>query len=157
MLRVEGVPEPVGGEDVHAAVSNERGRCRHRVEDALHARPHPLRCRAATPSRRRVPYTCEVEKLCSLGLGELKRTSERFQNGLRSARHIAALEARVVIDADPGEERDFLPAEPWNTPLTAEGPQTRLLRRDLGSPGGQELADLVPRVHRTRVTPRRSG
>jgi len=67
-----------------------------------------------------VRSTCEVEEVCSLGLVELKRTSERFQNGLRSARHIAALEARVVIDADPGEERDFLPAEPWNTPLTAE-------------------------------------
>jgi hypothetical protein len=156
MLRVEGAPEPVGGEDVHAPVSHEGRRGGHRVEDALHARPHPLLRWAATRPSRRVRCTCEVEEVGSLGLVELKRTGQRFQNALRNATRVAALEARVVVDADPGEERHFLSAEARNTPVITVRAQARLLRRDLGSPGGQELADLVSGVHKTRVTPLRS-
>ena len=60
---------------------------------------------------------------------------------------VAALEARVVVDADPGEQRDLLAAEPRHAPRAAVRAQPRLLRRDLRAPGGQELANLVPRVH----------
>ncbi len=63
---------------------------------------------------------------------------------------ITALEARVVVDADPGEEGDLLPAKPWNAPLVAVPGQTRLLRCNHGSPGGQELADLIPGVSSAR-------
>src|SRR5439155_10077983 len=135
------------GEDVQSPVSHEGRRGGHRVEDALHARPHPLLRRAATSPRRRVRCTCEVEEVCSLGLVELKRTGKRLQNALRNATRVAALEARVVVDAHPGEERHFLPAKPRNTPVVTVGAQTRLLRRELGPPGGQELADLVPGIH----------
>ena len=91
----------------------------------------------------------------SLGLVELKRSGQPFQNALRNAACVTALEAGVVVDADAGEERNFLSAEARHTPVIAVRAQARLLRRDLGSPGGQELADLVSRVHKTRVTPLR--
>ena len=80
----------------------------------------------------------------SLGLVELKRTGKRLQNALRNATRVAALEARVVVDADPGEERNFLSAEARNTPVITVRAQARLLRRDAGAPRGQlEAGDLV--------------
>src|SRR6266540_2706076 len=153
MLRVEGTTESVGGEDVHASVAHKPGRSRDRVEHALHAGPNPLPRRPTTCSGHRVRTAREVKEVRALGLVELERTSKCLQNGLRNAARVAALEARVIVDADPREERDLLPAEPWNPPLVAVPRQARLLGRDLGSPGGQKLADLVPVVHRTRVAP----
>jgi hypothetical protein len=95
----------------------------------------------------------EVKEVRALGLIELKRTSKRLQDALRRAGRVAALKAAVIVDANPGEERDLLPAEARNPPVVAVSRQARLLERDLGSPGGQKLADLVPIVHRTRVAP----
>ena len=91
MLRVEGAAEAVGGEDVHAPVSDERRRRRHRVKDALHAWPHPLRRRAATLSRRRMRSAREVEKVRPLGLVELKCSRERLEDALRDAGRAAPL------------------------------------------------------------------
>ncbi len=98
--------------------------------------------------------TREVKEVRALGLVELKRTSKRLQDALRDSARISALEAGVVVDADPGEEGDLFPAEPRNPPVLAVPRQARLLGRDLGPSGGQKLADLASRVHRTRVTPR---
>ena len=91
-----------------------------------------------------------------LGLVELQRAGERLENALRDAACVAALEAGVVVDADPGEERDLLAAQAGNAPVATVRAQARLLRCDLRPPRGQELADLVPRVHEPRVTPRRA-
>jgi hypothetical protein len=153
VLRVEGAAEAVGGEKVHAPVAHERRRSRDRVEHALHAGPNPLFRRPTTCSRHRVRATREIEEVRSLGLVELKRTRDRLEDALGDSSRAAPLEAGVVVDADPGEERDLLPAEPRDPPLVAVPRQARLLGRDLGSPRGQELADLVPVVHRTRVAP----
>jgi hypothetical protein len=98
-----------------------------------------------------VRCTCEIEEVCTLGLVELERASERLENALRNAARVASLEPRVVVDADPGEERDFLSAEARNATVIAVPAQARLLRRDLGAPRGQELANLAPRVHRPSV------
>ena len=62
----------------------------------------------------------EVEQVRPLGLVELKRTRERLEDALRDAGRAAPLEARVVVDAHPGEQRNLLPAEPWDTPGTAK-------------------------------------
>ena len=72
---------------------------------------------------------------------------------------IPPLQAGVVVDADPGQERDFLAAQPGDTPVAAVGGQARLLRGDPGPPGDQEVADLVPVVHAYNRTfrPRRAG
>src|SRR5207253_3425282 len=107
--------------------------------------------RTARPPSRRVRGACEVEEVCSLGLVELQRTGKRLENALRNATRVATLEPGVVVDADSGEQGALLPPKPWNASSTAEGAQTRLLRRDLRASGGQELADLVPRVHNPRV------
>lgn len=51
----------------------------------------------------------------ALHLVELQRSRERFEHGLGHAGGIAALEAGVIVDADTGEERDFLTAKPRYT------------------------------------------
>jgi hypothetical protein len=79
----------------------------------------------------------------TLRLVELEGTGERLQHALGNP--------------DPGKQRHLLPAEPGHAPVLAIPLQTRLLRRDPCSPGGQELADLVPGVHTTRVTPLGAG
>jgi len=87
-----------------------------------------------------------VRTLC---LVKLKGTGQRLQNAFGNPAHVPALEAGVVVDADSGEQRDLLSAKPWNAAVVAIEGQIHLVRRDLGSPGGQELADLAPGVHGT--------
>ena len=93
----------------------------------------------------------------ALRLVELQRTGERLEDGVGDTARVAALEPRVVVDADAGEERDLLPAQARDAACTAEDGQARLLRGDLGAPRGQELAELGLRVHASRVTPPARG
>ena len=146
-LRVERTAERVRGEDVQATVLRERRGTGHRVEDALDARPDLLRGPATRACGRRARRSCEVEQMRPLRLVELKPTGERLQHGLRDALEVPALEAGVVVDADAGEHRDLLAAQPGNATGATEDRQARLLRRDPGPPRGQELADLAPVVH----------
>jgi hypothetical protein len=83
----------------------------------------------------------------TLRLIKLKGTSQRLYDALGNPAHVPALKARVVVDADSGQQCDFLPTETWNAAVVAVDGQTDLIRRDSGSPRGQELADLAPRVH----------
>jgi hypothetical protein len=76
---------------------------------------------------------------------------ERREDAFGDAGRVAAFEAGVVVDADPGEERDLLPAKTGHAPVASVGAQTRLLRRDLRAPRDQELADFFPRIHNARV------
>jgi hypothetical protein len=55
----------------------------------------------------------------SLSLVELKTAGERLQHALGDASQVAALHPGVVIDADPGEERNLLPPQPRNAPVIA--------------------------------------
>ena len=67
---------------------------------------------------------------------------------------VAAFEARVVVDADAGEQRHFLPAQTGDaTRAAAVRAQARLLGRHPRAPGGQELADLVAGVHDVETSP----
>lgn len=68
--RVERPAELVGGEVVDAGVAHDRRRA-HRVEDALHHRPHALAHRSATPWDARVDGAGEVEQVSALGVVEL--------------------------------------------------------------------------------------
>src|SRR5690242_4863716 len=93
--------------------------------------------------------------MLALGLVELQRPGDCFEHALRDPTEIPPFEAVVVVDADPGEHGDLLPPEPGNAPLAAVRGQSRPLRRDPGSPGGQKLPNVVPSVHRPRLrTPR---
>ena len=100
--------------------------------------------------------TRKVEEVGSFGVVQLQRAGERLEHQLGDAAQIAALEARVVVDADAGQKRDLFPAEPRHSPRPAVRAQPRLLRRDLPAPGGQEFPRLAPRVHdvETNAAPR---
>ena len=87
------------------------------------------------------------------GIVELQRAGERLEHAFGHAAHVAALEAGVVGNADSGQDRDLLAAQSGNAPRTVGG-QPDLVWRDLGSPGGQELADLAPGLHRSSVNRR---
>ena len=51
-----------------------------------------------------------------LGLVELKGTGQRLQHAFGDAAQVPALQAGVVVNADAGEDRDLLAAEPGNAP-----------------------------------------
>ena len=93
----------------------------------------------------------------SFGVVQLQRAGECLEHRLGNAAQIAALETRVVVDADAGQKRDLLAAEPGHAPRSAVRAQPCLLRRDLRPPGGQELANLVPRVHDVEISGLRAG
>ena len=120
------------------------------------------RTRCCVRRRRRGVRVCrgarEVEQVRTLGLVELQRPGERLEHALGDAGRVAALEAGVVVDADAGEDRDLFAAQAGDAaPATAVRGQAGLLGRDPGSPGGQELADLVLGVHVTDGTPLSAG
>jgi hypothetical protein len=55
---------------------------------------------------------CVVEKVRVLGLVELEGLADSIQHLVRHATGVAALEPRVVLDADACDERDLLAAQP---------------------------------------------
>jgi hypothetical protein len=151
-LRIQRAPELVGGKDVQAVVLDDRRCAGHRVEHALHARPHLLRCAAARALGRRVRCACEVEQVGAFGVVELERPGERFEHAVGGAGDVSAFQARVVLDADAGQGGDLLAAQPRNA-ATAVGRQPCLLGRDPGAAGGEELADLLLGLHEAQVRP----
>src|SRR5450755_4052438 len=83
----------------------------------------------------------------SFGLVELQRSRDALEHVLGGADRAPALEARVVLDADPGEHRGFFPSQPRHPAIAAIRGEASLLRGDLGSPRGQELPDVACSVH----------
>jgi hypothetical protein len=88
----------------------------------------------------------------ALGLVQLQGAGERAEHTVGHAAGVAALEPGVVVDADPGQQRHLLAAQPGDAPVPAVGGQPRLIRGDPGPPRGQEVADLVPVVHDHEAT-----
>src|SRR6185437_5672559 len=82
---------------------------------------------------------------------------DALEHALGGAGGPAALQPGVVVDADPGEERDLLPAQPGHAAVAAVNGQPGLLRGDPGAAGDQEVAYLVPVVHDLRLRARRAG
>ena len=90
-LGVQGITEPVGGQDVPAAIAHVRRRVQ-RVQDALHAWPDPLLGRTATwAPRRHVGRPGQVEQVAPLGLVQLQGLGERLQHGLGDPAQVAPL------------------------------------------------------------------
>ena len=92
----------------------------------------------------------EIEEVGALGIVELERTGEPFQDELGDSADVSAFQALVVLDAHAGQGGDLLAAQPGHAAL-AVGRQAGLLGRDLGPPGDQELRELVCRVHGSNV------
>ncbi len=102
------VRESVGVQDVEAAVLHESRDAGQGVDHSLDARSHALQRRHPT---RRGPGSGrpdQVEQVGALGLVELERTADRLEDIIRHAAGVAALEARVVLHADPRQQRDLL-------------------------------------------------
>ena len=88
----------------------------------------------------------------ALGVVELERPGQRLQHPLGGAAHVPALQARVVGNAHAGQDRDLLAAQSGNA-TSAVGRQPGLLGRDPGAAGGQELTDLLLRLHKNQPRP----
>jgi hypothetical protein len=80
----------------------------------LHAGPHALWRAAAARARRRCLSAGEIKQVRPLGLVKPKRARERLKDGLGDTGGIAALELRVVGDADAGEQRDLFSPQARN-------------------------------------------
>src|SRR5207302_7421898 len=110
----------------------------HRVEHPLYGRPQ-IRCSGETPfARRRLAGAGEVEEVRAFGVVETQRIRERVEDGLGGAAEVASLEPVVVLDAEPGEGRDLLAAQPRYAALTVRG-DPDILGRDPCAPGGEEI------------------
>ena len=88
----------------------------------------------------------------ALGVVELERAGQCLQHALGGAAHVSAFQARVVRDAHAGQDRDLLAAQSGNA-TSAVGRQPGLLGRDPGAAGGQELTDLLLRLHEHQRRP----
>ena len=88
----------------------------------------------------------EVEEVAALGVVELQRPGERFQDALGDPVNVTALQAGVVRDAHAGQDGDLLAAQSGDA-ATAVGGQPGLVRGDPGPARGEELADLFLGVH----------
>ncbi len=64
----------------------------------------------------------------ALSLVEPQRAGERFKHGVGGAACVTPLQPGVVVDADPGQQRDFLAAQSRDAPVAAIGGQASLLR-----------------------------
>ncbi len=123
------------------------------VQCPLNLGPDALLGPATTgPRYRRLGGAGEVEEVGAFGIVELERPRQCLQHALRDPAHVSTLQAGVVRNAHPGQDGDFLAAEPGH-PATAEGAQPRLLGRDPGTARGKELADLLLRVHEMQRKP----
>jgi hypothetical protein len=77
-----------------------------------------------------------------LRLVELERPADGLEDIVRHATRIAALEARVGLGADAGEQGDLLARQPLDAAGPSVGGQSGTLRREPRAAGGEELADL---------------
>ncbi len=129
--------------DEIAAQATLTGKVKGKARRAMPA-PQQRRCGAG-----------QVEQVRALGLIQLQGAGECVKDGVGGAAGVAAFQAGVVVDAEPGQQRDLLPAEPGDAAAGAIGGQARLLGGDPGPPGGQEVTDLAPVSTATRL--RRPG
>jgi hypothetical protein len=91
------------------------------IESSSRCTPGRIRCgeRAAPGTRGRVLRSSKIEEVCALGFVEPQRSGERLQHGLGDARRVAALELRVVGDADSGKRCDLFPPQARYAPAAA--------------------------------------
>ena len=152
--RVERVAETVGVQDVEASVADVRREFAHGIEESLHCRPNSFVSWTAPWATRRAGAANEVEQVVAFGLVELQRPRDRFEDVLGDAADVAAFEARVVLDADPGERGDLLAAQAGDAPVARVDGQSGLFGGDLGSPCDEELAQRGLGIHDSNGKPR---
>ncbi len=80
--------------------------------------------------------------MAALGLVEAENPGEGVEDLLGGLRGAALLQAHVVVDADPGQVRDLLTAQPLHT-AAAVGGDADGGGIDPGAPGAQEAREIV--------------
>ena len=130
-LRVKGVAEPVGRQQVVAGVPHPR-RGGYQVEDALHARTDPLAARPSTSRGSGVGGPGQVEQVGPLGIVELQRPGQGVEHLFGHAVQVAPLKPDVVVGRDASEVRNFLPTQALDPAVPTVDGEAGLLRRDPG-------------------------
>ena len=92
-----------------------------------------------------------------LGVVQLQGPGHRVQHLVRGAGQLTAFQPGVVVDADPGQQGDLLPAQPGDPAVPAVGRQAGLLRGQPGPAAGQEVPDVVLQFHDHDARARASG
>ena len=147
--RVQRAAERVGGQVVDAAVAHDRRRG-HGLKDPEHHRPQALLDDSAALGRDRTRGVSEVEQVRALGIIELQSAGERLEHAVGHAAGVAALQALVVLDADPGQRGDLLAAQPVaSTDINIPPPKRP--RGALSIPPSQGLPDSPDRCQGERV------
>ncbi|GHA75662.1 hypothetical protein GCM10010345_92320 [Streptomyces canarius] len=157
--RVQSAAEGVDGEDVEAAVADEGRGVGHGVKDAQDAVRKRATGAFGTAGGASGDGAGQVVEVGAFGLVQMQGARDRVEDFFGGSGEVAALQADVVVDADAGEHRDFLAAQPGHAPVAAVGGQPRLLRGDLGAARGQEVADVALGTHalQARREPRMRG
>ncbi len=144
--------QEVGRDEVLVRVVHE-GRDREVVQDPLDRGAHrPLRLPGGR-RRRHGGGAGQVEQVHAFGIIELERPCDPVEYALGGAADVAALQPRVVVHADPGQQRDLLATQARHPSFPAEIGQARLRRGDVRAAGDQELPYLVLRAHDSTVIP----
>lgn len=152
-VQVKGTAQFVGGEHIAPVVTDPGRRRRDRINNALNTGTHRLRTALAAHPGGGGGGAGKVKKVSRFGVVELKGAGERFEDTVRGPGKVSPLKADVVIDAHPGEHRDFLAAQPGHAPVAAVDRQSGLLGRDPCAAGGQELPHVVAVCHGIHATP----
>src|SRR6266566_652065 len=127
------------------------------------SRPASVRSMAtvspAAGAARGVGGAGEIEQVFALGLVEVQGPAERLKHALGDPGKVAALELRVVLDADSGQVGDLAAAQTGHAAVAAVVRQPGLLGGDLGPAGAEEGLDLVAVAHASRLgaVPRMRG
>ena len=84
----------------------------------------------------------EVEEVRAFGLVELQRPGQGLEDPGGCAGDLAALEAGVVLDAEPSQRRDLAAAQSGHPPA-AGGRKSDLIRGDASATSSEELAHFL--------------
>ena len=85
----------------------------------------------------------EVVQVLVLGVVQAEDAGEGVDDSGAGPGLLAAFQAGVVVDADPGEGGEFLTAQPRGAAQAGAGGQPGLGGGDLGAPGAQEPPQLT--------------
>ena len=89
----------------------------------------------------------------AFGLVELQGSGDGFEDAVGDTGEVPALEPRVVVDADPGQDGDLFASQAGYAPVGAVGRQPDVLGGEAGTTGGEELAHVVPVHHAATLRP----
>ncbi|EPH44313.1 hypothetical protein STRAU_2753 [Streptomyces aurantiacus JA 4570] len=135
----------VGGEDVEPSPDDVRGHLVQRRQEDLDARPDRLR---GGWRRGRVAQGAgQMAQVRALGVVEPQHPGDGVQDAVGHVVGAALFESYVVVDADPGQLRQLLAAQPGHATAPAERTDAGLFRAQPGAAGAEERGEFGAEVH----------